>query len=418
MITLNKIKMKRISKKINIRLCQLGVALLLITAIAACTKKDDYKKFIEGGEISYTGKLDSVKINSGKYRVLINGLFIADPKVKKCVVYWNNKADSVIIPVTRTPNVDTLKFFINNMKEGVQNFIIYTYDGAGNKSIPVYKTGRVYGDRYQVTLSNRAINSAFTNENGVTTLELGGMDRVSGVFATEVIYTDNANANKTVRIPINTNNFTLANFKEKGTIKYRTLFLPDTLSVDTFYTDYTSLYVPKFIKVDVTSTYLKNVGPNVSFSSINSGNRWGILSDWITSASVKNASGFGGYEKKSNVGYISLEAGWGLPNVTDGKIYQTVSLPAGNYRFEIVMTDFNAGGSRYLTVAEGTTIPNVANITSSSIAFSNLESKTLNFELLQSKQVSLGFAASLTGTGSTGQYAKIASVKLYKINYL
>lgn len=410
--------MKRIFKKNNIRLRQLGLALLFITTVLACTKKDDYKKFIAGGEISYTGKLDSVKINSGKYRVLVNGLFIADPKVKKCVVYWNNKADSVIIPVTRTLNVDTLKFFINNMKEGVQNFTIYTYDGAGNKSIPVYKTGRVYGDRYQVTLSNRAINSAFTNENGVTALEFGGMDRVSGVFATEVIYTDNANVDKTVRVPINTNNFTLTNFKEKGTIKYRTLFLPDSLSVDTFYTDYTSLYIPKFIKADVTSTYLKNVGPNVNFSSINSANRWGILSDWVTSASVKNASGFGGYEKKSNVGYISLEAGWGLANVTDGKIYQTINLPSGNYRFEIVMTDFNAGGSRYLTVAEGTTVPNVANITGSSIAFSNLESKVLNFELTQAKQVSLGFAASLTGTSSTGQYAKITSVKLYKINYL
>jgi hypothetical protein len=178
------------------------------------------------------------------------------------------------------------------------------------------------------------------------------------------------------------------------------------------------MYIPKFSKVDVTTTYLKNVGPNVTASSINSANRWGILADWITSASVKNASGFGGYEKRSNVGFISLEAGWGLPNVTDGKIYQTITLPAGSYRMEIVMNDFNAGGSRYIAVAEGTTLPNVANITSSSIAFSNLESKTLNFNIDQTKQVSIGFAANLTGTGSTGMYAKIASVRLYKINYL
>lgn len=410
--------MKNQIKYIYQNLFVAGLLVLWVGILSSCSKMDDYKKFTENGEISYTGKLDSVKINSGRYRVLLNGLFLADPKVKKCVVYWNNKVDSLVIPVTRTDKVDTLKLFINNITEGVQNFIIYTYDGAGNKSIPVYKTGRVYGDRYQATLSNRGINSAFTNESGVSVIEWGGMDRVSGVFATEIVYIDNANAERKVRIPIGVNSYTIPNFKEKGTIKYRTLFLPDTLSVDTFYTAYENLYIPKFSKVDITSTYLKNVGPNVTYSSINSANRWGILNDWVTSASVKNASGFGGYERRSNVGFISLEAGWGLPNVTDGKIYQTINLPAGGYRMEIVMNDFNTGGSRYMSVAEGTTIPNVANITSSSIAFSNLESKTLNFNLDQAKQVSIGFAATLTGTSSTGMYAKIASVKLYRITYL
>ena len=410
--------MEKNRKNTSNNLLWLSLLVMIISVMTSCTKVDDYKKFIEGGEISYTGKLDSVIINSGKYRVVINGLFLADPKVKKCVVFWNNKADSVVIPVTRTENVDTLHYEIKNITEGVQNFIIYTYDDSGNKSIPVYKSGRVYGDRYQETLANRGINSAFTNENGVTVMELGGMDRVSGVFATEVIYVTNANVERTVRIPIDINTFTLANFKEKGTIRYRSLFLPDTLSIDTFSTDYTSLYIPKFIKTDVTTTYLKNTGPNVIASSINSANRWGILADWVTNAAVKNASTYGGYERKSNVGYISLEAGWGLPNVTDGKIYQTINLPAGNYRFEIVMTDFNTGGARYMSVAAGNTLPNVTAITSGSIAFSNLESKVLNFTLEEAQQVSLGFAATLTGTSSAGQYSKIASVKLSTITYL
>lgn len=411
------IKMKNNIKKINKQVLFAGLAILFCSILASCAKMDDYKKFTEGGEISYTGKLDSVRINSGKYRVVLNGLFLADPKVKKCVVYWNNKADSVVVPVTRTANVDTLKLAITNISEGVQNFIIYTYDDAGNRSIPVYRTGRVYGDRYQATLANRGVNSAFTNETGVSTIEWGGMDRVSGVFATEVIYTDNSNAEKTVRIPIDVSNYVIPNFKEKGTIKYRTLFLPDTLSIDTFYTAYTDMYIPKFSKVDVTSTYLKNVGPGIVASSM-SGTRWGILADWVTSASVKNASGtVGGFENKSG-GVISFEAGWGLPNVTDGKIYQTINLPEGNYRFEIVMTDFNTGGARYLAVAAGTTLPNVADITSASIAFSSFESRMLNFTLEQDSQVSLGFAATLTGTSSTGMYAKIPSVKLYRINYL
>lgn len=414
--------MKKMIKNLSKSVLWTALAILFVATLASCSKMDDYKKFIEGGEISYTGKLDSVRINSGKYRVVINGLFLADPKVKKCVVYWNSKADSVVIPVTRTANVDTLRFEITNITEGVQNFTIYTYDDSGNRSIPVYRTGRVYGERYQNTLANRGINAAFTNENNVTAIEFGGMDRVSGVFATEVIYTNNQNVERTVRVPIDVNTFTLANFKEKTTIRYRSLFLPDTLSIDTFYTAYENLYIPKFIKTDVTSTYLKNVGPDIKASSVNSANRWGILADWVSNAAIRNASGFGGWERRTNSGvasgFISLEAGWGLPNVTNGKIYQTINLPAGNYRFEIVMTAFDTGDARYLTVAQGSTIPDVTSITSGSIAFSSLESKMLNFTLEEAQQVSIGFAATITGTGSTGKYSKITSVRLSTITYL
>ena len=54
--------------------------LLLAGTYMACTKSDDYKKFTAKGEISYTGKLDSVKIMSGNNRVYIRGLFLSDPK--------------------------------------------------------------------------------------------------------------------------------------------------------------------------------------------------------------------------------------------------------------------------------------------------------------------------------------------------
>lgn len=407
----------------EIKITSIGIILALMTCavillLPSCIKEDDYKKFTEGGEISYTGKLDSVKVFSGKNRVVIQGLLIADPKVTKCVIYWNNLADSVIIPVTRTENVDTLKVELTNMIEGVHNFIIYTYDNAGNQSVPTYKSGRVYGDRYLSTLSNRPINNAYTDEAGLTRIEWGVMDKLSGIFATDMTYTDASGQQKVLRIPVDSALTMLTNFKEKTNIQFRTMFRPDTLSIDTFYTTYTTRYIPKFSQRDVTADYLKNVGPNVNYSSINSANRWGILSDWTSNAAIKNASGFGGYERRSNVGFISLEAGWGLPNVTDGKIFQTITLPAGSYRFSVVMNEFNSGGSRYLSVAAGNDLPNASDVTGSSIAFSNLESKVLNFTLAAPTTVSIGFVCSLTGTSGTGMYSKIASVKLYAIEYL
>ncbi|MGE9311058.1 DUF4998 domain-containing protein [Niabella sp. CJ426] len=409
---MNRIKIPYLNVMFALMVCA------LIVVLPSCMKEDDYKKFTEGGEISYTGKLDSIKVFSGRNRVVIQGLLIADPKVTKCVIYWNNRADSAVIPVTRTENVDTLKVELRNMLEGVHNFTIYTYDNLGNQSVPTYKSGRAYGDRYISSLSNRPINNAFTDEAGLTSIEWGVMDRLSGIFATDVTYTDASNEKKVLRVPVDSALTRLDNFKEKTDIQFRTMFIPDTLSIDTFYTTSTTRYIPKFSQADITTTYLKNVGPNVNYSSINSGNRWGILSDWTSNTAIKNASGFGGYERRSNVGFISLEAGWGLPNVTDGKIFQTITLPAGSYRFAVVMNEFNSGGSRYLSVAAGNDLPNAADVTGSSIAFSNLESKVLNFTLTGPTTVSIGFVCSLTGTSGTGMYSKIASVKLYSIQYL
>ena len=387
---------KNIKLKVK-NILMLILPLLIISILSSCSKMDDYKKFTEGGEFSYTGK--------------------ADPKVKKCVIYWNNKADSVVIPITRSSSVDTLNYSINNLTEGIYNFIIYTYDGDGNRSIPVYKTGRVYGDRYQGSLMNRDINVAVTDENNKTEIEWSCMDRLSGVFATEVIYLDADDDEHTLRTSIDESKTLLPNFKESTSIRYRTLFLPDTSCVDTFYTNYVNLYVPKFIKQDLTATYLKNAGTNFAYSSIN-GNRWGILADWTTNNAIKNASGYGGFERRSNVGFISLEAGWGLPNVTNGHIYQTVTLPAGTYTFEIGGLEQNTGGTRYMLAAEGTTLPDVSNVPSQALAFATLDVKIITFTLTEETTVSLGFAATLTGTGSTGQYSKIAWVKLSSIAYL
>lgn len=411
--------MKNILMKFE-RLHWLALLLIVTSLLSSCTKMDDYKKFAEGGEISYTGKLDSIKIMSGSSRVLLTGLFLSDPKITKCKVYWNNMADSVIIPVTRKNVVDSLSFSIDNLKEGVQNFTIYTVDNSGNKSIPVYKTGRVYGARYQASLSNRIVSSALTLQSGVTQVVFEDMDRLTGVFATDVTYTTSANVIKTIRVPINTDTTLINDFKLNTSISYRTLFLPDTVSIDTFKTELTNLYVPRYIKEDVTSTYLVNTGSPINYSSVNSANRWGILSGWTTSASVKNASGFGGYENRSGTGYISLEAGWGLPDITNGLIYQTINLPAGTYAMEAGGIEQNTGGgSRYLAVAEGTTLPAVSNITAA-IASTSLiaATTTLNFTLAQSKTLSVGFAANMTGgTGSAGFYTKVKTVRLYRIVY-
>ncbi|MNR30229.1 hypothetical protein D3C85_1476740 [compost metagenome] len=121
-----------------------GLLLLAMVTLAltACEKADKYKEFVKDGEISYIGKLDSVKVYSGKNRVMLRGMITSDPKIVECRVFWNNKKDSLVIPVTKEMISDTIHRFIDIATEGFQNFVIYTYDAAGNSSIPVNTSGR------------------------------------------------------------------------------------------------------------------------------------------------------------------------------------------------------------------------------------------------------------------------------------
>ncbi|NII85210.1 DUF5013 domain-containing protein [Pedobacter riviphilus] len=385
-------------------------ALLILVAgvYSACTKQDDFKKFVAGGEISYTGKLDSVKMYSGDSRVVLKGLFLADPKVVSCKIFWNNKKDSIVIPVVKKNIVDTLNYSIPISTEGLQNFTIYTYDKAGNKSIPVYANARSYGDRYKASLSNRGISTAVKGTDGNATIQWLGMDKLTGVFTTELQYTNSSNTLVTVRTPIDSTKTILKNYKSGSTFKYRTLFLPDTNCVDTFRVAYSANLS---VDEDMTSL-LSNTGPFTRAAY--DGSRWGTLAGWTTSSGAKNINNnqYGGYELRSGVGVLSFESGWGINTpVTNGLIYQTITLPAGRYTFRLSGIDQNSGGSRYIAVAAGNTLPNVTDIPAAAIAYANIADGELNFSLTQQTTVSIGFGVSID---NSGQYIKVKSVKLLK----
>ncbi|MFC1224820.1 DUF4998 domain-containing protein [Pedobacter sp. BG31] len=382
-----------------------SVLLLVLGIYSACTKQDDFKKFVAGGEISYTGKLDSVKMYSGDSRVLLKGLFLADPKVVTCKIFWNNMKDSLVIPVIKKNVIDTLKYSIPITTEGLQNFIIYTYDKAGNKSIPVYANARSYGDRYKASLSNRPISSATADAStGKGVISWLGMDNLTGVFATEVQYTSTSDVSKKIRTIIDSSRTVIPDLKAGTDIQYRTLFLPDTTCVDTFATAFQT----QRILIDYTG-YFKNKGnPFVSDGASGSG-RWRVLKDWVVSASVKNHGGYGSWCSDQG-GTLAMEMGWSnTAAIIDGKIYQSFTLPAGKYNFAIDIGANEAIDPVYIVAAVGNTLPNVNSI-STAIAYTNFADKNLQFTLTQPTTVSIGFLATMT-TGNQYWIVKGVSLK-------
>lgn len=215
--------------------CLIAALMLMSIVQIACTPMDDYKKFITEKEIQYPGRIDSVVVLSGNERVIVNGLFISDPKVSFCRIFWNNKHDSLEIPIVRTDEVDTLKQEIK-LPENVYSFIIHTYDQLGNRSVPVYATGQSYGQTYKQSIVNRLVEGRALAEVNKLTINWYEIEKTMGPVSTEVTYTDTQGTTKKVYLPIDKKLLEISDYKAESSYSYRTLYVPDTLCVDTFYT--------------------------------------------------------------------------------------------------------------------------------------------------------------------------------------
>lgn len=403
----------------------IGKSMLFSVALLhlfSCSKSDDYKKYLKDGEISYTGKIDSIKVYSGKERVYITGLFMADPKIERLKVYWDNRQDSAELNINRTQGVDTLKLSLP-IREGVHNFEFITFDGQGNKSLSVFKTGISYGERYGTGLLNRPYyTTGYFAGDQKTTISWGGIDLTSGATFTEVEYTNTAGKLVIQRDSIHIGESILKNYLPGKPYRYRTLFIPDTLSVDTFYTNYVTDIVPKEI-------YFKNM--NFPFqTSAMAGSRWGTPADWLLNDAAKNFKHtdnkfYGGIEIRSNQACLSFEAGWwqwatpspNLAPIVNGKMYQTTNLQPGKYRFTITKLDKGAAGTVHLVAAKGIQLPDQAHLAAQSLAYQVISGTqaVLEFNLSEASAVTIGLLGNMPGTASDGSYIKITGNMTFEV---
>lgn len=217
--------------------------LLFISVVAtlACTKMDDYKKYTNGKELAYAGKADSLRAFPGKNRIKLSWRLVSDPKITKAKIYWNNRADSLEIAIKRTNGVDTINVILDKMKEGNYSFEVVTIHDDQIRSVPAYVSGRVFGQNYEVTLLNRGIQStAYLTNNGYR-MNWGLMEGTA--LGVDITYEKTNGTITNYRIPTTENVTTLATVKRPSQVYYRTLFKPDTLSIDTFYSKIDTLRI-------------------------------------------------------------------------------------------------------------------------------------------------------------------------------
>ncbi|MBS0030477.1 DUF4998 domain-containing protein [Chitinophaga sp. 22321] len=371
------------------------LSLLLFTA---CSKQDDYKKYIKNGEILYTGKADSLKLHPGRNRVQLSWLLIADPKITKSKIYWNNRKDSTTIDIKRTSGVDTIRVFIDHLEERAYGFEIYNFDKDGNTSVRTEITGFCYGSFYEDALLTRAFGSA-EMKNGNAVIPWVNIDTTGGIIGMQVQYTssDHVLHDTIIRAEPEDQVTTLPNYLSGSNFSYRTLYLPDPIAVDTFHTAFTT----SGVKEDLTAKYILNPGaPFVRDPVQMPGGRFGQLKDWkYNSEAGRN----GTYDEIGGQGRLTLGI-WDNGTITNGKIYQTITLPAGNYKFEADISNIdNTLENTYLAVATGNALPDIAQI-GTAIG----SAKIINNS---NKYASAGFTLEATTTvtvGFVGTYASPA----------
>lgn len=274
------------------------ISFVCLILFVSCASEIDPLDYIDGGEIRYPGKANEVLYRAGKNRLEIEFTLGPDPNISQGVIYWNSGKESISFPIDRASlegnKVTTL---IENLTEGIYNFEIRTIDVFGNQSVPVYLTGRTYGDRFATILAGRQIEEIdLADLQGNVKLDWGDSIIYSGGIYFE--YKNAENEQQRVLIP----NTESGRILEKGTtfpkqdFKISTFFIPEPTAIDTFFhvrtIEYDPASLPSVVQMAKPYAYINLTG-DVAQDKVF---EWAILFD---------GKAMSGKEKYGDVGWKS-----------------------------------------------------------------------------------------------------------------
>lgn len=202
---------------------------------------DVHKEYIEGGEIIYAPKPDSLRFIAGKGRILFKCRTYNAPNVRSIDVYWNDGLDSLIIPVELNTGYDSLSVILDDMGEKSYTFNVRTTDNFGHKSLYQTAFGTSYGEIFQSTLNDRRIkNISLSDKEGV----LEWYSAPKNLVKNEIRYVKKDGSQVTVEMPSTDYIIKLPEAKAGSSIEYRSLYTPEKECIDTFVTAWETYEIP------------------------------------------------------------------------------------------------------------------------------------------------------------------------------
>ena len=210
--------------------------LLLVLVVVSCDDINSiHQKYYDWGEGIYTGVIDSLKAFPGYQKVRFNWEINADPRMKKTIIYWNQRKDSVVIDVNRTQSGRIrMTYDLLDMKEGNYIFEFITRDDERHFSIAKELVVFIYGESYSKLLRNRMIASIKKQLNGDMLITWEPIFNKEIQYVT-IRYTDN-DVEKTVPVKNQDTKTLLSGLHSGDKIYISTVYLPlNALEVLTSY---------------------------------------------------------------------------------------------------------------------------------------------------------------------------------------
>jgi hypothetical protein len=219
-------------KKIHYHL----LILMVLSTLMSCEDfMDVHQEYIEGGEIIYAPKADSVAFIAGKERILFRFWLYNSPNVKSVNLYWNNDQDSLIVPVTPTTGLDSTDMILPDMPEKSYTFNVRTIDKYGHASLTITDFGTSYGEVFQSSLSYRRIREiSITDQGG----EISWYSAAGNLVFNEVRYEKTDGTKAVVQMPASENTLLCPVAKTGSVFEYRSLYIPEEETIDTFAVDW------------------------------------------------------------------------------------------------------------------------------------------------------------------------------------
>lgn len=229
-------------KKISIAIfCVLSFAAYLMS----CSDMNElHDSFMEDGEKIYAARLDSVIAASGKNRVQLTMQALSQ-RINKVRIYWNDKSDSIDVPINNQTGV--FNQIISDLNEGEYIFQFVSFDDYGNKSLKGEVSCQAFGDLYSAGLINRKIEKMeYVETDLVITWR-----SFANALGSELIYENAENGTSSVFVKPAETRTVISNYKNDGHYTIQSGYLPTANAIDTFKTTITEGFFPHYIRYTV-----------------------------------------------------------------------------------------------------------------------------------------------------------------------
>lgn len=215
----------------------------------ACQEMEDIHSEYLDGEVIYAPKPLIPETFAGKNRIGIKYYLVNAVNVNKCVIEWNDGADSQTEEISPAVPLDSITFMINNLEEKSYLFKIYTIDKNRNRSVKEQVTGSAYNEKYLAGLTNRPILSIEGGGTVDSVIVMWGTP-AKGHTGVEYSYMNSDGATVTSSLAPDTEKLVIRGWQSESELTYKSFYIPEENAIDTFASPVETTTLPLFIEFE------------------------------------------------------------------------------------------------------------------------------------------------------------------------